>query len=177
MKRSVNINTNVLNGFINQAISHNKYLEETEMWKKKRELDSESYKKRPDSSNKNTKLEESPEELPIKKTKKSEEIDDLEVLLALYRDSKNKPVEKWGHSGFDELYPDYQSTRMNLAEKTTKQNDSDYGKSDSSDESDSANDRSSKKKKKSKHRKSSSPGKHKKKHSKNKKKKKKKHKE
>lgn len=114
------INTNVLNGFLTQAISHNKYLEESEMWKKKRELDDETTRSRakhrsPEKSSKKTR-KSSPEEnetannLP-KNKQSSEEIDDLQVLLALYKDATKKPVERWDHSGFAELYPDNNGNR------------------------------------------------------------------
>lgn len=180
MKR--NINTNVLHGFLNQAISHNKYLEESEMWKKKRELDNEPLKNKSSSYYKKTRLNESSDEAEPKKTvepkknaKNSEEIDDLQVLLALYKDTQKKPVEKWGHSGYEELYPDHDRLKTNSLRELAP-SDNDRSRLDTSSQSESeSEDRA--KKKKSKHRKSSSSRKHKKKHSKHKKKKKKKLKE
>lgn len=118
MKRS--INANVLNGFLSQAISHNKYLEESEMWKKRRELEDTANSRR-SSSSKRTKpsQETAPRErsnyvsLAAPSTSSTtakepeKEVDDLQVMLALYRDVHQKPVERWGHSGFEELYPDH----------------------------------------------------------------------
>lgn len=161
MKRA--INTNVLNGFINQAVSHNKYLEESEMWKKKRQLigtesSSKSNKRyhRRDNSRDNS---ESKQNDSKPKSSKPDEIDDLQVLLALYKDAKNEKVERWDHSGFNELYPDHKTNTTSLP-KHSRDTDSDSNSSISSSHK-------KKKFKSSKHKKKSR-SKHKKKHKKKK---------
>ena len=167
MKR--NINTNVLNGFIKQAVTHNKYLEENEMWKRKREL--ENADKKPKTKRRESSSDEEPVLLNEKKKLKKDpdEIDDLQVLLALYKDSKNQSTEKWNHSGFNELYPDYEA-RKSSPDRSTRVRSRSRG-SESSDSSDKSqkSDKKSKKRKKSKDK-----SKNKKSHSKHKKKKKKK---
>ncbi|RNA05237.1 hypothetical protein BpHYR1_037426 [Brachionus plicatilis] len=106
------LNKQVLNGFIQQAISHNKYLEEQEMWKKKEPSLSNKRKKRHKSCEKNPKFKSpSPSDDEIKEDKPKssrtpEELDDLKAILALYKSAKETNGEKWGHSGFQELYPD-----------------------------------------------------------------------
>jgi len=163
MKRA--INTNVLNGFINQAVSHNKYLEESEMWKKKLELErtessSKSNKRhhRRDNSRDNS---ESKQNDSKPKSSKPDEIDDLQVLLALYKDAKNEKVERWDHSGFNELYPDHKTNTTSLSlPKHSRDTDSDSNSLISSSHK-------KKKIKSSKHKKKSR-SKHKKKHKKKK---------
>ncbi len=104
MKRSLSINKSVLNGFLSQAISHNRFLEESEMWKKKRELEeADKASKRPCPSS--CRPADSPPPAPPGPTS-PEDIDDLKVLLALYKDVHKKPEEKWDHGGFRELYPE-----------------------------------------------------------------------
>ena len=116
MKRSLNVNKSVLNGFLSQAVSHNKLLEEAEMWKKKRELE-EANEAEKDSkrhyvpcASSSRSADSPPSARPIA-TKAPEDIDDLKVLLALYKDVRQKPEEKWGHDGFEELYPDHKPAR------------------------------------------------------------------
>lgn len=160
MKRA--INTNVLNGFITQAVSHNKYLEESEMWKKKRQLEStdskshsrSSTKKPRDDSRDKTEPQTSKDSKP-----KPTEIDDLQVLLALYKDAKNEKVERWDHSGFAELYPEHDAKPLKSNLKSNNSRDSDSNDSIASSHK-------KKKSKSSKHKKSRS--KHKKKHKKKK---------
>lgn len=166
MKR--NINTRVLDGFVKQAVSHNKYLEESEMWKKKRELEGNADKK-PSSSERHRRASSTDEEASLlsdeKKAKDPAEIDDLQVLLELYRESKNPSNEKWGHSGFDELYPNH-GTRRPKSPDPSQRNRSRSSSSSSSSESRASAER--RKRKKSKHK-----SKHKKSHSKPKKRRKK----
>ena len=108
------INKNVLNGFLNQAVSHNKYLEESEMWKQKREreVSQERHVSRKRSSHSNERKSArhkskspAPKCSANKDKDDDDEIDDLKVLLALYKDVNKKSEEKWDHSGFMELYP------------------------------------------------------------------------
>ena len=82
----------------------------------------------------------------------NEEIDDLKVLLALYKDSKAQPVERWDHTGFKELYPDYEP-----AEKRPNSFDSDT----SSDNERSRKKKSKKRKERKKDRKKAKKKKHK----------------
>ena len=168
------ISTNVLNGFVQQAVSHNKYLEEKEMWKQRQEKNEDIFNKREKSKKKKSKHkkhrnddsdEQSDEKEPVK-----EEIDDLKAILALYKDAKDfqKAAEpKWDHSGYMELYKDepMPSTSRKIIQKDefanmveSKQQSKKSKKrqhSDSEDEStctdsSSNEDRSKKKKKKKK---------------------------
>ena len=159
------INKNVLNGFLNQAVSHNKYLEESEMWKQKREREvsherHESKKRLSHSNEHKSKSHKSNSPAPkcsANEDKDDDEIDDAKVLLALYRDINKKAEEKWDHSGFLELYPNGVEEAKKTRTETTRR--------PSADSSDHKSRSLSKKK-----------SKHKKSHSKHRKKSKKKHK-
>ena len=125
------IQTNVLNGFIQQAISHNKYLEEREMWSKREEQSANDFPSRSkhkkskhkrkhkhknrskDNNDTDQNSEDSDDEKETEATNSkekkadNEEIDDLKAILALYKDAKEfgKAAEpKWDHSGYLELY-------------------------------------------------------------------------
>lgn len=113
------LNKQVLNGFIQQAISHNKYLEEQEMWKKKESSESKKRKRGHKSREKMPRVKSpTPSDDEVKEAPKSnrtpEELDDLKAILALYKSAKESNNEKWNHSGFKELYPDFKS---DLSEK------------------------------------------------------------
>jgi len=90
------------------------------MWKKKREIEEEvkaekNLKKRHYSPS-CSKNDYSPPSETSKTSKKSEEdIDDLKVLLALYKDVHKKPEEKWSHDGFEELYPEHKPPHPNTS--------------------------------------------------------------
>ena len=111
------IKTQVLNGFIRQAVSHNKYIEEQEMWNKRQGIrqsrssfnygnipsqskysdhdDRRVSEKRQNSSDENEeetgdkKQKETTQDNDKIKGEETEEIDDLKVMLALYQDAKN----------------------------------------------------------------------------------------
>lgn len=111
------LNKQVLNGFVKQAVSHNKYLEEREMWKKRDTSLCRKRKKRHKSKEKApTAKSPSPSDDELKDVGPSsshtkEELDDLKAILALYKSTKESNDEKWGHSGFQELYPDLKSSK------------------------------------------------------------------
>lgn len=122
------LNKQVLNGFIQQAVSHNKYLEEREMWKKRDTSLSPKRKKKHKSEEKIPRVKSpSPSDDELKEVKPSssrtqEELDDLKAILALYKSAKDSNDEKWDHSGFQQLYPDLksskgQSKKMSIDEK------------------------------------------------------------
>lgn len=117
MSKKLPINKQVLNGFINQAVSHNKFLEEQEMWKKRRKHKKTSLIKydepSTDTDDENFRNQATSKQPSIMENKTPEEIDDLKALLALYKDV-NQPStsgEKWDHSGFMTLYPNYDNEK------------------------------------------------------------------
>jgi len=80
-----------------------KKTEENTVKSKKRKCTKRHYKSSsdeeinaPHKSNSPIKMKETNED--------SDEFDDLKVILALYQDHNKKPVEKWDHAGFEELY-------------------------------------------------------------------------
>lgn len=144
------INKNVLDGFLNQAISHNKYIEEREMWKKRREeKDSKKRKlsREEDDSFGEEIVKTSKKPAVTETNEDSGEIDDLKVMLALYQDLNKKPVERWGHSGYAELY----GTEASAKSKPTSSRPY-IPKIGSESESEEEEEKSSKKHKKHKHR-------------------------
>jgi hypothetical protein len=174
MKRT---NKDVLNGFIKQAVSYNKYLEENEMWKMKRDEEHAARREEKARRSRSPSKKRSPspssssnEEEFAAKTKKTErskeEIDDLKAILALYKDAKEKPSEKWDHSGFMELYP-HQNQANPSTSNIKKVKIESSNESETSSNSSSSPERRKKKKDKKKKKKKS----HKKKKKKEKKKK------
>jgi len=106
---------------------------------------------------------------PPKQTKQtnedSDEFDDLKVMLALYRDHNKKPVERWDHTGFHELYGPEATLEIKPSTSSTTQSSQkvhstkNYG-------SDNESDSSGKKRKRNKHRHKKKKSKKSKKHSK-----------
>lgn len=148
------LNKQVLNGFVQQAVSHNKFLEEQEMWKKKKKLKKRKSHKREKSPSPSDDEEFKQEKKP---NRTPDEIDDLKAILALYKSAKEATTEKWGHSGFEELYPDQKpgtsgTKKISLDEKLEKINEENIKKY-KSEVSDYDTTKKKKKKKKSKKRK------------------------
>ena len=153
------INKNVLDGFLNQAISHNKYLEEREMWKKKREESNKSKEKiekdfsPPPAQKIKQSINKSQQEKEKKTNEDSDEFDDLKVILALYQDQNKKTVERWDHNGFTELYGS-EATKKPAATSSTSLSiiKSDHDNNEDSND-DSIQSKRKKKKRKHKHKK------------------------
>jgi hypothetical protein len=79
-----------------------KKTEENTVKSKKRKCTKRHYKS---SSDEEINAHKSNSPIKMKETNEdSDEFDDLKVILALYQDHNKKPVEKWDHAGFEELY-------------------------------------------------------------------------